>query len=390
MPMPANTLQSKLFIGIMSGTSADAIDVVIVDCTEVQQVQLLGTYSHAWPAEIRERILQLGVGCAHELDLAGYLDREIAVYFAQAVNNALAQAGLSSRAIRAIGSHGQTVRHRPNGPWPFSMQLGDPNTIAELTGISVVADFRRRDIAAGGQGAPLVPAFHQHYFTANEDNIVVLNLGGIANMTVLQPGLSVTGYDIGPANMLMDGWCQRHLNQRFDRDGEWAASGTVHQALLAQLLTHPYFQQKAPKSTGREDFGMAWLEHELTRLSDADTLGSHALRSQDVQATLAAFSVEGIRREVASIQPGGQLLVCGGGALNTEIMRLLQRALPDWQVASTAAHGLDPLWVEACAFAWLAERTVRGLSSNVPSVTGARGARVLGGYYPAHAGLELP
>lgn len=378
MPTTANnissssTSSSNLFIGIMSGTSADAIDVVIVDCAEAGKIRLLGTYSQAWPTKIRERILQLGAGCANELDIAGYLDREIAVHFAQAANDALTQIGLSSSAIRAIGSHGQTVRHRPNGPLPFSMQLGDPNTIAELTGISVVADFRRRDIAAGGQGAPLVPAFHQHYFAASDTNIVVLNLGGIANMTVLQPGQAVAGYDIGPANMLMDGWCQRHLNQRFDRNGEWAASGTVHQALLVQLLAHPYFQQKAPKSTGREDFGMAWLEQVLITLSETETLGANALLAEDVQATLAALSVEGIRREIADIQPGGELLVCGGGALNGEVMRLLQQALPNWQVTSTAAHGLDPLWVEACAFAWLAERAVHGLSGNVPSVTGAR------------------
>lgn len=386
--MPASTpTHSTRYIGVMSGTSADAIDVVIVDSPAQQALTLLSSHSVPWPESLQQRILALGAGCANELDTAGHLDREIAQHFAHAVQETLARAGLTATDIRAIGSHGQTVRHRPTGPQAFSLQLGDPNTLAELTGISVVADFRRRDIAAGGQGAPLVPAFHDSLFADAGKTVVVVNLGGIANITVLQPGQAVTGYDTGPANMLMDGWCLRHQGLRYDRDGLWAASGKADTVLLQQLLGHPYFALSAPKSTGREDFGMAWLDHELAVYAEQTTT---TLKPEDVQATLAALTVDSVRREITDKAGSGRVLVCGGGALNTHLMQLMQQALPSWQLASTADVGLDPLCVEACAFAWLARQTVLGLSGNRPAVTGASGERVLGGYYPAGPGLVLP
>ncbi|MEL0028667.1 MAG: anhydro-N-acetylmuramic acid kinase [Perlucidibaca sp.] len=373
----------KYFIGLMSGTSVDAADAVIVDFSDNQSLRLLGSASLPWPADLRTELLALAAGCERELDRAGIADQRVAHHFAAATTRALQAAGLERAEIRAIGSHGQTVRHRPGAAHPFTLQLGDPNTLAELTGIPVVADFRRRDMAAGGQGAPLVPAFHQALFAQPGRTVVVLNLGGIANITVLRPGETALGYDTGPANMLLDGWCQRHRGTAYDADGAWAASAAADPVLLSRLMAHPYLDRRQPKSTGREEFGMDWL--------DAVLAGHPSLAPASVQATLAALTVISTTREVSRWSPdGGLLLVCGGGALNSHLMQALARHLPAWQTESTQMAGLDPLWVEACAFAWLAKQTVAGLAGNLPAVTGARGPRVLGGYYPAGTGSRLP
>lgn len=373
----------RYFVGVMSGTSVDAADAVVVDFDGGAPLTLLGSASLAWPDDLRHELLTLGAGCDNELDRAGEADRRIAVHFADVIALALQQAGLTAKDIRAIGSHGQTVRHRPNAAHPFTLQLGDPNSLAELTGISVVADFRRRDMAAGGQGAPLVPAFHQALFSDSSETVVALNLGGIANITVLRPGQDAIGYDTGPANMLLDGWCLRHTGQPYDADGAWAASGTADPALLNALLTHPYLQRTPPKSTGREEFGMAWLDALLANRPQA-------LQAVTVQATLAQLTVISVAREVSRWSTSGRVLVCGGGARNTYLMQQLAAALPSWQVLSSLSQGLDPLWVEACAFAWLARQTVQGLAGNLPAVTGASGRRVLGAYFPADEGLLLP
>lgn len=367
-------MAADLYAGIMSGTSVDAADAVIARF-DAHGVSLLGRASLPWPEALRLDILRLAGGCEQELDLAGRLDRQLARHCAASLQQAMTEAGVTAARIRAVGSHGQTVRHRPLGPDGFTWQIGDPNTLAELTGIPVVADFRRRDVAAGGQGAPLVPAFHAALFAEPARTVVVLNLGGIANITVLAPGQPVRGHDTGPANMLLDGWHQRHRGGAYDADGAWAAAHQPDTALLARLLEHPYLQLPAPKSTGREDFGMTWLQAQLA-------IDGRALEPGVVQATLLAYTVECTRRDVAGLG-GGRLLVCGGGACNGALMRALAEALPGWQVETTAAAGLDPLWVEATAFAWLARQTVLGLAGNLPAVTGAQGPRVLGGYYPA-------
>lgn len=373
----------RYFVGVMSGTSVDAADAVVVDFDGGTPLSLLGSASRAWPDDLRHELLALAAGCDNELDRAGAADRRIAAHFADVIAEAMQAAGVSGRDIHAIGSHGQTVRHRPNAAHPFTLQLGDPNSLAELTGISVVADFRRRDMAAGGQGAPLVPAFHQALFSDPAETVVALNLGGIANITVLRPGQDAIGYDTGPANMLLDGWCLRHRGQPYDADGAWAASGTADPALLDALLTHPYLQRTPPKSTGREEFGMSWLDAQIANWP-------YSLSPASVQATLARLTVASTAREIAHWSESGCVLVCGGGARNSHLMQQLAAALPAWQVRSSLSRGLDPLWVEACAFAWLARQTVLGLAGNLPAVTGARGSRVLGAYYPAGEGLQLP
>jgi anhydro-N-acetylmuramic acid kinase len=370
---------SELYIGLMSGTSMDAIDAVLVDFA--QGMRLRGTHSVPLPSELRQRLEALTQPGADEIERLGRLDVELGRLFADAAEGVLQSSGHHATQIRAIGSHGQTVRHRPQGDAPFTLQIGDPNTIAEHTGICVVADFRRRDMAAGGQGAPLVPAFHVGMFGHAQQNRIVLNLGGIANVTVLPAGQPkrAYGFDTGPANTLMDVWIQRHRQQPYDANGAWAASGKVHAALLEALLAHDYFSRPAPKSTGREDFHLAWLETQLARL-----LSAISIPIEDVQATLLELTAVSVAQAIQQTTlTGGELLLCGGGAHNTTLWQRLQNLLPGWTLHSTADFGLAPDWVEATAFAWLARQTLRGQPSNLPAVTGAAGLRVLGGIYPA-------
>lgn len=368
---PANLL----YLGLMSGTSADGIDAALVQFPESGGCRFVDGLTAEWEPSLRERLVALGEGAElGSLDELGDLDARIGTAFADAAVALLAQAGIVAAAVRAIGSHGQTVRHRPRAARPFTLQLGDANRIAERTGITTVADFRRRDVAAGGQGAPLMPAFHLAMLGAADEDRAVLNLGGIANLTLVPGEGTPLGFDTGPANALLDAWCQRHTGRPFDADGTFAASGAVDEALLAHWLADPWFALPPPKSTGREQFHLAWAEAGITP-------GRHA--AADVQATLLELSAATVADALLRHQPATRrMLVCGGGVRNGQLMRRLGARLPGVVVESSAAHGLDPDYMEAMGFAWLARRTLDGLAGNLPSVTGARGPRILGAIHP--------
>ncbi len=369
----------ELFIGLMSGTSLDAIDAVLVDLASPTPHQI-ATHSHPLPAALRTQLLALcHGGSADELRQMAELDVRLGHLFAEAALTLLQHAATSASSVCAIGSHGQTVRHVPDGATPFTVQIGDPNVIVECTGITTVADFRRRDLAAGGQGAPLVPAFHAAVLRNPDEDRVVLNIGGMANITVLprDPQQVVTGFDTGPGNVLMDAWIARHKDVPLDNGGRWAASAPHHEPLLVALLSDAYFQRPPPKSTGREHFNMAWLE---TILAQLDTEPTPA----EVQASLVALTARSCASAIRHFAPTTQrALVCGGGAHNDTLMRQLTDALPGLSVASTLSLGLNPDWVEALAFAWLAKLTLAGKPGNLPGVTGARAPVVLGGIYTA-------
>lgn len=367
-----------LYIGLMSGTSADGIDAALVsfdDSGARLRVQLQHAITYHWDEGLRQRLIELGQGGAlQSLDELGQLDAQVGEHFAGASLALLHQAGVPAKAVKAIGSHGQTVRHRPAARYPFSMQIGCPAMIAEATGITTVADFRRRDIAAGGQGAPLLPALHAALLSDPNEVRAVLNLGGIANLTLLPPHGKVRGFDTGPANALLDAWCEQHIGEAFDAEGAFAAQGQVDQALLNRLLADDWFAAPPPKSTGREQFHLDWLRPRLR--------GDEAL--SDVQATLLQLTVRTVADALRSTQAHTErLLVCGGGVHNPVLMAALAQQLPDLHVESTAAHGVDPDNLEAVGFAWLARQTLQGLPGNLPEVTGAKGARVLGAVYPA-------
>ncbi|MDR7194526.1 anhydro-N-acetylmuramic acid kinase [Luteimonas terrae] len=376
---------SDLFLGLISGTSADGIDAAIVrfddraDGTLDAELRFGATYP--WDPALRARLVALGQQAASlTLDDVGELDVLIADAFADAALAAITDAGLTAADIRAIGSHGQTLRHRPcgrdnDGRAPFTLQLGDGARIAEGTGVATVADFRRRDVAAGGHGAPLLPALHAALLSRPGEDRAVLNLGGIANLTLLPgDGGPVRGFDTGPANGLMDAWCLRHTGEAFDRGGALAARGRVDAGLLARLRSEPWFAAPPPKSTGRDQFHLDWV--------DAALQGGESIA--DIQATLLALSVATITDALRATQPGtARVIGCGGGVHNGALMRALGEALPGVAVESSAAHGLDPDHVEAMGFAWLARQTVLGRPGNLPSVTGAAGPRVLGVVHPA-------
>lgn len=370
----------EYYMGLISGTSLDAIDAALLDL-ESQPPRLLKAISHPLPDSLRNQLLALCQPGENEIQRLGETDSWLGESLAEAAQALLATAQLAPGEIRAIGSHGQTIRHLPRGPHGFSLQIGDPNRIAQQTGITTVADFRRRDLAAGGEGAPLVPAFHAAVFADAQIPRIILNLGGIANITVLTAGHPVTGFDTGPANGLMDAWIQDQRQLPFDRDGAWAASGKLNQALLQQLLSEKYLQQSPPKSTGRELFNLGWLQAHLARLP-------RQLAAEDVQATLCEFSAVSISeaiRQFANMAPDNawELYVCGGGARNTRLMSRLEKLLAPVPLGTTATLGIDADWVEACAFAWLARQTLHHQAGNVPSVTGARQPAILGGIYPA-------
>jgi anhydro-N-acetylmuramic acid kinase len=375
--MPIHDAPSgALYLGLISGTSADGIDAALVRFAgEDGEPQLVFGRTYPWQPALRARLIELGQKSALlTLDDLGELDVRIGRAFAQAARDALADSGTPAAAVAAIGSHGQTLRHRPQGEFPYTLQLGDPSTIAERSGVRVVADFRRRDVAAGGHGAPLVPALHAALLHDAREDRAVLNLGGIANFTLLPARGSVRGFDTGPANGLMDAWCLRHTGAGFDRDGAFAAGGRVDEALLARLLDEAWFALPPPKSTGRDQFHLDWVEARLA--------GGEA--AADVQATLLALSVRTIAAALRAAQPGtARVIACGGGVHNAALMAALADALPGIVVESTAAHGIDPDFVEAMAFAWMARETLLGRPGNVSSVTGAQGARVLGGVYSA-------
>ena len=366
---------SALYLGLISGTSADGIDAALVRF-EDNTPQLVDALAHPWPDELRARILAVAQDETRlDLDAYGRLDVAIGQCFAEAAQQLLKRNAALEPSVRAIGSHGQTLRHRPAGEFPFTLQVGDPSVIAERCGIDVVADFRRADVAAGGQGAPLLPAVHAMLLGRADGVRVVLNLGGIANITVLDPAGQVFGFDTGPANGLMDAWHLRHRGAAYDANGAFAGSGRVDKALLAALLADPYFALPPPKSTGREHFHLAWLENHA---------GVALLSPADVQATLLELSARSIADAVERHAPAAiDVLACGGGVHNAVLMRRLGELLDTRTLASTAAHGVDPDYLEATAFAWLARQRLLGLPGNLPAVTGARGPRVLGAVYPA-------
>lgn len=370
---------SELYLGLMSGTSADGIDAALVRFEgegRTLRCELVHGNTFSWDATLRGQLVALGQGAdTVSLDDLGMLDGRIALAFAEAALSLLQAAGVPRGRVRAIGSHGQTVRHRPQGDPPFTWQLGDGNVIAERCGIATVADFRRRDVAAGGQGAPLMPAFHAALLGSSNEDRAALNLGGIANFTLLPAAGDVRGFDTGPANALLDAWCERHTGRPYDADGAFAASGQVNPTLLARLLADPWFALPPPKSTGREHFHLDWLQ---ARMEDT------SLAPADVQATLLDLTARTIADALHMSQPDTRrVLACGGGVRNPVLMARLAAYLPQAVVESTAAHGLDPDYVEAMGFAWLARETLAGRPGNLPAVTGASGRRVLGTVYPA-------
>jgi len=358
------------YIGLMSGTSMDGIDAVIGSFGE-DSVSVVATHEKAYPDTLRRALLNAVATPVDEpIENIGSLDRQVGECFRDAALELLDASDIDAADIRAVGSHGQTVRHQPDAVAPYSLQIGNPTTIAGGTGITTVADFRSADIAAGGQGAPLVPPFHQWLFGRTRDERVILNIGGISNVTVLgAEDAPVIGFDTGPGNTLLDRWIQRHRKTAFDCDGNWAASGTCVDDLLEQLLSFGYFNMAPPKSTGLEDFNLEWLlQH------DPD-----AYAPEDVQATLAEFTARTVADSVRQHAKGAKALyVCGGGAHNADLLARLARNLPETSIDTTQAVGLDPDWVEAVAFAWLAMRTINNETGNLPSVTGASRKVVLG------------
>jgi len=364
------------FIGLMSGTSLDGVDVALTEFDD-HRIRLLDHHYHPYPPELRERLRRHCFKESIALKTLGQLDAELGDLFGHCVLELLQQAGIAAATVTAIGSHGQTLHHAPNAPYPYTLQIGDPNRIAEITGIVTVADFRRRDIAAGGQGAPLVPAFHEAVFQSEEENRVIVNLGGIANITLLPKttsGRPVMGFDTGPGNTLLNAWISRHLNQPYDRNGDWARSGRCHPGLLAILLRDPYFQQPPPKSTGPEYFSLKWLETALKSCP--------SIPPQDIQATLSHLTAASIRQGIESSQfTPDRMLICGGGVHNRFLIELISNAF-NCPVQNTQAFGIDPDWVEATAFAWLAKQSLGRRPGNLPGVTGARHPVILGGIYP--------
>jgi anhydro-N-acetylmuramic acid kinase len=361
-----------LYLGVMSGTSLDGMDIALIEQSDT--TRLLATHFLPMPDALRTELLGLCAPGPDELARAAVAEQRWVGLAAESIAALLDQQKLTPKAIRAIGSHGQTVRHEPARG--FSIQIGNPALLAELSGICVVGDFRRRDVAAGGQGAPLVPAFHEALFGAPDSHRAVLNIGGFSNLSLLQPGQAVRGFDCGPGNVLMDAWILRHQGASYDRDGAWAAGGRVQPALLQALLSDPFFATQGPKSTGRELFNLSWLDSQLSRFQP--------FVAQDVQATLLELTATStINALTEAMERIDQLLVCGGGAHNSALMTRLAAFLPHCVVSSTEAHGVPADWVEAMAFAWLAHCCLEGIPANRPSVTGARGLRVLGAIYPA-------
>jgi anhydro-N-acetylmuramic acid kinase len=354
----------------MSGTSLDGVDAVLADFSATPP-KTLATAWLPYSSDLRKQALQLQTAGHNELHVAALLANELARYYAQAVQQVLVGTNISPHQIAAIGCHGQTVRHHPSEG--YSLQINNPALLAELTGITVIADFRSRDIAAGGQGAPLVPAFHAEVFGSPSRHRIVLNLGGIANLTDLNPNRSAWGYDCGPGNVLMDAWAELHTGKRYDAGGHWAAQGHLLPTLFSKLAAHKFFSAPPPKSCGRDEFNLSWL----TELLD----GSE--RPEDVQATLLELTAltvtDAIQRWCGA---PAELLVCGGGVHNTTLMEHLRQHLPGCRIASTEFLGQPPDWVEAVAFAWLAWRTLNGQPGNLPAATGAVGPRILGAIYP--------
>lgn len=363
----------NLYIGLMSGTSLDGIDAVLADCGN-EQTRLVAGYSHSFPAALRQQLMDLTLSGPDEIERLAIAEPAFARESSEAVLQLISRAGIDCSQVRAIGSHGQTIRHRPEQG--FTLQMGDPSLIAELTGITVVADFRRRDVAAGGQGAPLVPAFHQAAFASRDEDRVIVNIGGMANITLLSRHQPVTGWDTGPGNILLDNWFSRYHEGAFDQDGSWAGSVQADQDFIAHCLKDDFFSRTPPKSTGRERFNHHWLEQRL--------LAFPGITPAAVQASLCSLTADSIAQDILHYAPEAQAVyLCGGGAHNQTLRQAIADQLHDRSVQTTASLGVDPDWVEATAFAWLARQTLHGLPGNLPAVTGASGDRVLGAVYSA-------
>lgn len=361
-----------LYIGIMSGTSLDGFDICLADIE--QQCALIASHYVPMPDELKQNLLSLCSSGPDEINRSALAEQEWARLAAKGVTQLLVNTNTQAKNIRAIGSHGQTIRHEP--AQRYTVQIGSPALLAELTGICVVSDFRQRDIAAGGQGAPLVPAFHEVLFQKYDKPSAIVNIGGFSNATLLAEQQDTKGFDCGPGNVLMDAWIQHIKNIAFDKDGAWAASGTVNKSLLEDMLLEPFFATTGPKSTGRELFNLTWLLSLLARHGN--------IAEQDVQATLCEFTAQTIAESVTLAQADTQAVwVCGGGAHNKNLLNRLSRLMPNCTVASTDSIGASADWMEALAFAWLAHCCLEGIASNRPAVTGANGLRILGAIYPA-------
>lgn len=364
----------------MSGTSLDGIDVCLVD-VQAKRFEVFATHFLAYPATIKTSLLTLHTPSHNELEAAELVANQLAILYAEAVNTLLEKQHLMPEQVMAIGCHGQTIRHKPivNHDVGFTLQIGNAALLAELTQITVVSDFRSRDIAAGGQGAPLVPAFHQAIFSHPEKSRAIINIGGIANITYLPKSSDqqtpVLGFDSGPGNMLIDAWTKQHLQQDFDADGAWSNTGKVDQSLLQQMLGDPYFAEAPPKSTGRDLFNHDWLQQQLSK--------TH-LPPQDVARTLTAFTAVSIADALVKFcPPVDEIYLCGGGARNSLLVSELRHKLPNILIEPTDALGVGVDWVEAAAFAWLAHQTITHRPGNLPAVTGAKGLRILGAIYQA-------
>ncbi|GGI69597.1 anhydro-N-acetylmuramic acid kinase [Shewanella gelidii] len=372
-------MKTAYYIGLMSGTSMDGIDAVLVDFAG-DQPQLVASHTQVIPTHLFKGLQRLCEPGSDEINRLGRLDRSVGQLFGAAVNELLAKANIDKSQVIAIGSHGQTVRHMPSLEIGFTLQIGDPNTIAVATGIDVIADFRRKDIALGGQGAPLVPAFHQQLFATPEQHRMILNIGGIANVTYLPAEDSnnqsqVVGFDTGPGNTLLDAWCQQVKGEPYDDNGAWAKEGTTDATLLQQLKAHPYFALGYPKSTGKELFSQNWIEQQLAAYGQLD--------EGDIQSTLLDLTCQTIASDIMKLSAHGELFVCGGGAYNAEMMKRIAQLLPGYRTTTTRELGVSPKWVEAIAFAWLAMRYEHSLPANLPAVTGASREAILGARFCA-------
>ncbi|PTU74918.1 anhydro-N-acetylmuramic acid kinase [Pseudomonas mangrovi] len=360
-----------LYIGVMSGTSLDGLDIALI--RQDERPQLIDALCVPMPDELKTSLLALCAPGEDEIARSAVAEQHWATLVAEGIEALLHKQQLPASAIRAIGSHGQTIRHEPQRG--FTKQIGSPALLAELTGIDVVADFRSRDVAAGGQGAPLVPAFHEMLLADPQEPTALLNIGGFSNLTLLHPQSDVRGFDCGPGNVLLDAWIKRSKGEEFDHDGDWARSGVICEELLERLLSDPYFSISGPRSTGREHFNLGWLQDRLHGIGCAD---------EDVQATLLEVTALSVSNALVTAQADTRrLYVCGGGAHNKALMARIEALLPNCDVDTTDALGISPDWMEAAAFAWLAHCCLERICANRPSVTGARGLRVLGAIHPA-------
>lgn len=371
-------MSSKLYIGLMSGTSMDAVDCVLIDLSE--PINVIDFINVDIPATLKLDILDL---CQEQGDnqikKLGETDVELGKLFASTVISILEKNQIGSTQIQAIGSHGQTIRHQPpaQNSNAYTIQIADPNTIAALTGITTVADFRRKDMALSGQGAPLLPVFHQHIFKTTETDRVILNIGGIANITLLRNGDAQTiGFDTGPGNILLDSWIQKNLNQPYDKDGEWGGTGESNSELLSFMLEDSYFSSPSPKSTGREYFNLFWIEQILTDYTKE-------VSPQDVQATLLELTAISIAQAIKGLIATGEIIVCGGGTKNTSLIQSLNTQLKSFKISSSDDYGIDSDALEAIAFAWFAHKTIHRKALDLTTITGSSKPHVMGGiYYP--------